>query len=142
MERLLYTAGFLALPIASAVKLGWSKTTLAGLASLVLVQGAKCYRDSSPRHMQQLHKGYLTRKILLNRLIQEMARAPSMTASEIARFQQEALHLIAAYVATTGGIFPPRQCSPIYLSVTATTWSWSQGIEHTAWVEPDTPRHR
>lgn len=98
LERLIYTAVYLFLPITAATRIGWSKATILGLVSLIVVQGAKSYRDSSPRHMQQLAKGYLTRKIILNRLIQDMSRAPIMSAHEIARFQQEALCLIAAYV--------------------------------------------
>jgi hypothetical protein len=48
--------------------------------------------------MQQLAKGYLTRKVLLYRLVQDAPRAALMSAHEISRFQQEVLHLIASYV--------------------------------------------
>jgi hypothetical protein len=48
--------------------------------------------------MQQLAQGYLARKLLLYRLVQDVPRAAQMNAHEISRFQREVLHLIATYV--------------------------------------------
>lgn len=98
LVRILYTLVYLYLPLTAATQLGLSDTTIYGLIALIAAQGAKAYRDSSPKHMQQLTQGYLTRKILLNRLVQDAPRAGIMSAHEVSRFQQEALHLIATYV--------------------------------------------
>lgn len=98
LERILYTLVYLYLPLTAASQLGLSNHTIYGLIALVGALGVKAYRDSSPKHMQQLAQGYLTRKLLLDRLVRDVPRAGIMSPHEIARFQQEALHLIATYV--------------------------------------------
>ena len=97
-ERLLYTAVYLSLPLAAATQMGWNWKTISAFLGVLLFRGVKAYRDNSPRHMQQLAQGYLARKLLLYRLVQDVPRAAQMNAHEISRFQREVLHLIATYV--------------------------------------------
>ena len=58
----------------------------------------KGWRELSPKNMQLLQRNYIQRKLMLTRAIQDLQRAQDMSPSQVARFQQETLQLIAAYV--------------------------------------------
>jgi hypothetical protein len=80
------------------LKSGGLEKPIQYLALWIAVAIWKAYRELSPKNMQLLQRNYVARKLMLYQLIRDMERGPSMTADEIARFQREALHLIATYV--------------------------------------------
>jgi hypothetical protein len=96
--KLILAGGSFALVVWPLWEVGWQK----GVVATVLWVGIglwKAWREISPRNMQMLQRNYLLRKLLLDRLIQDLQQARDGVYPEaVLRFQEETLRLIVSYV--------------------------------------------
>jgi len=76
---------------------GWKYGVL-GTLLWVTVAAAKAWRELSPKNMQLFQRGYLHRKLLLYKLLQQMEGPTNASLLDVRMFQQDALSLIANYV--------------------------------------------
>ncbi|MBA2538564.1 MAG: GAF domain-containing protein [Deltaproteobacteria bacterium] len=98
--RLLYLVGWFSVLIGSAASLGWSWKTIGAVIGIVVVKSRFLLRDLDPRHMQMLHRNYLTRKWAFHKLLhtsQLWLEKPPADRETLA-FQKDALELIQLYV--------------------------------------------
>ena len=98
VARLFYVGAYLTLPVASAIKLGWSKLTIGAFITLLWTNGRKAWRENAPQNMLFLERHHLERKYALGNLIEEMHRMDEMTPAEVQSFRERTLGVVALYV--------------------------------------------